>query len=358
MEPFRRARGHARNLHMQPNWLARQLIRNLYLPLKVAKWAPGAIGAYAYGKYYGTGKTKRVSRSYGRMGSRRKALMYSKPKTKIQRLDKKVKRLQQYSAANMGTLTYRSTGSVSLQAAVAVSNDFTVGQSTLALIETVLAQLRYYNPSAPANLTTADFTTGTYQKEVLLRSASTVLYIVNNNQVPVQVSVYTCSVKRDTNFTVESIFGAIDSDMSNVTTTSPFLYPSDIPAIDDLWTINKTTKCILQPGRNKVLIMSSNKMVNYDPSLSDSHNLQNQKAFDSKQFYIRINGVLAHDSAADEQAFINAGVDIRWKTTYKVQYNAGANIKFVFVDDNMNSSFTNGGQVSNKPVSGQQQYSV
>lgn len=228
--------------------------------------------------------------------------------------------------------------------------------STVTTIESVLANLRYYNPSAPATLTTASGTTGTYQKEFLIKRNYAKFFCRNNYQVPCEVSLYLVVPKEDTSITPLTAFQNGLADVGNPSSTSPLVYPSDSPQFMDLWKIVKTKKAYLLPGKS-CQITHSTKSFQYDPSLVDSHSLTYQSRYGSMAILVRVEGPLGHDTTANEQGSLVATLDYQIEKVIEIKYSAGADIKYIISNDNSNT-FTNGGVVSNMPVSDNQQYSI
>jgi len=134
------------------------------------------------------------------------------------------------------------------------------------------------------------------------------------------------------------------------------VYLTDSPQFQELWSVGKSMSKTLQSGQECTMVHTCKKF-NYNPSVSDSHTSNFQKSFDGSYLVVRVEGVLGHDTSADEQGTLQAGVDVQIDTTWKVLYPAGADIKYIFVADD-SSSFTNGGVCANKPLSDNQGYTV
>lgn len=226
-------------------------------------------------------------------------------------------------------------------------------------MEAVLAQLRYYDPSAPSALVQADGATGTYQKEFLFSKMYSMIRFINNYQVPLRIVGYVCRVKSDTSISPSTAFTNGLADVGNPSSTSPLVYPSDSPQLADLWTVKKKLDKTLLPGQQCSMIHNHEKEVQYDPSLYDSHSLEFQKKYGGASFLWKVEGIVGHDSVVTtEQTNLEARVDWEQIITYNVRYPAGADIKYIYIDDNADASFTNGGLVSNCPVSDNQGYSL
>lgn len=226
----------------------------------------------------------------------------------------------------------------------------------MAAYESVLGQLRFFNPSAPGTLITASGATGTYYRNFLFKSVRSTHTVSNNYQIPCKVTIYYCTVKDDTNINPITAFTDGIADASNAAATSVAISLKDSDEFNDLWRIAKQKTMVLQPGKTMSCTYGFNNML-YSPATYDSHTSSYQRRF--KCFYVicRVQGILAHDSAANEVGLCNGGVDVLWNTTYKVQYDAGGDINYLYVSENQDS-FTNGPLVSSKPVADNINFSI
>lgn len=226
----------------------------------------------------------------------------------------------------------------------------------MAAFEAVLGQLRFFNPAVPGTLTTADGSTGTYYREYLFKSIVSTHTVKNNYQIPCKVTLYYCCPRTDTNIGPITAFTDGITDTSNASSTSLFIGLKDSDEFRDLWRVAKQKTKLLLPGRQFSLTHSIKNML-YSPATYDSHAVSYQTRF--KCFYVicRVEGIPAHDSAANEVGYTNGGVDVVWKTNYKVQYDAGGDINYLYVSENQDS-FTNGPLVSSMPVADNINYSV
>lgn len=312
-------------------------------------------GAYNLYKYFkGKGNSHQQSVVKANNAYKRKKTKASyKPRKGLKNQVRELKRLAE---SDMGTLTYRERYTSQILSSVNTAATSVIDGNSLTIIERVIAQLRYYDPAAPAALVTADGTTGTYQKEFYVKKCFHKLKLMNNYQVPCEVALYVCRVKDDTSQTPKQSWTNGLADQSNVNDTSMIVYPTDSGMFNDLWSIALSKKLILQPG-DSTAVSFATKPFQYDPSISDSHALTYQTRVKSYSFMIVVKGLYGHDTAVAEVGALQAGVDTVVTRSYEVRYSAGADIKYVYCVDN-SDTFTNGGVVSNKPVSDNQGYSV
>lgn len=302
-------------------------------------------------------EAKSAVRAYKRKKAVVKAVSkYAKKQTPYNKLKHQVRDISRRQKDGVGTLVYRS-----VSAGVQISNANTAGNETMTLntttdLETVLAQLRYYNPSSPATLVTADFTSGTFAKSVLFKYSSAKVTCRNNYQVPCNVRCWVLTVKTDTSISPETAWANGVADQSNGSINDIHMYPSDSPQFSDFWKIDKEYEFYLNPGQQKNFSINS-RNVDYDPSVTDSQTATYQKANRCRALMFNVSGAIAHDSVAAQYGCIGCGVDFLIKKTYIVEYEAGANIKYVYLLNSLDS-FTNGALVSNKAVADNQAYSV
>ena len=287
-------------------------------------------------------------------------LRLRKPKTKLQRVQNDIKKLKRFDKAGMGTHIHRQLEAKQL---IALLNEQGVGVygngGYISQLETVLANLQYFNPAVPGTLTTADLSAGTYSKNIDFKSISTKIDVRNNYQTALDYTIYLCKVRDDTSTSPFTAYTSGLSDGGNLSSVTDLgQYPTDYNLVTDLWHLKVAKKGRLQPGQ-EVTCSHSEVNIEYDPSTADTQSLNYQKEYKAYMFMVVIKGVLGHDTAvANEVTTLSCGVDIGSTITYVIQYNAGANIKRIHVGNSMDNAFTNGGVASNKPASDNQGYSV
>lgn len=331
----------------------------------LAPFAAYAANRFGFGRSSagssGAGSVRQAARQavkgvrYGKK-FRREVAKAAKKEKPFNKLKKQVKTLSKAQKAGMGQLIYRIT-----EGASQISNANTQGNESFSLnttteIETVLGQLRYYDPAAPTTLVTADFTTGSYSKDILIKSSYMKIHVRNNYQTPCVVRAYLLSVKTDGSINPESAWTNGMSDISNGTINQLGIYPTDSPQFNDLFKIDKELTLRLRPGAERTVSVSA-RNVTYNPSIVDSQTDTNQRACRTRWIMFSVMGVIAHDSSAAQYGAIGVGVDFMVHKTYKVEYNAGADIKYIYLSDGLDA-FTNGALVSNAPISDNQGYSL
>lgn len=317
------------------------------------KYGVPAISSYIAGRYSGKTVAPVPVVNVKKGSIRARPVRKSFPK----KINKQIKELKRLTESDMGTLIYRACVVGAGGVSVNTSGTATALDVSVSNLETVLAQLRYYNPSVPGTLTTADGAAGTFQKDFLFNKLSMKVLFRNNYQIPCKVRIFVCQPKEDTSISPVTAFTNGLTDIGAPSSGAPNVYLTDSVQFSDLWKIVASKKAVLEPGR-EVTISHSVKPFHYDPSLVDSHSQSYQNRFASTVIIYRLEGVLSHDSAVStEHGTSQARLDIRSDVTYEVRYSAGADIKYLVLVNDMDTP-TNGFVCSNKPVADNQAYSV
>jgi hypothetical protein len=218
-------------------------------------------------------------------------------------------------------------------------------------IEGVLANLKYYDPSNPSVLLSADGAAGTFQKKFLI-NIYTKLTMYNHRQVPVEVYVRCYVPKEDTNTLPHTRFTQGLVDVGNPAAASTLIYPSDSPMLTRFYHSTGGFTCWLMPGKKKELSFS--KKINYDPSARDEHSFTYQASEGCHFYFIMIKGPLSQDTlVTTEVGRGEAGVSYELSRKYVTTYDAGADIKTITLNDG-SSAFTNAATVVNKPEASRQ----
>lgn len=327
--------------------------------------AIGAGAATAYGARRAlTGKStyvrgKRKSNPSSGYPTKRRRISYTKRRSSAyDRVVKEIMSLKRIQEQNTATLVYRDRELNQLVCTTGVQNSITRGAVNLTVLEEALAQLRYYDPTAPTSLVTADGASGSYMKEFLFTRCSYTMSVRNNYQVPVEVRMYACRVRADTSQTPLSAWSAGMTDISNVDITDLNAYPTDSALFQELWKVEKRLVKVLNPGEMCSLRINSPEQFFYDPSNADTHSLEYQIKHHGSEMLVVVKGIQGHDTTAAQLGHLPAGIDISAVREFEVKYDGGGNFRYMYSTGNGVTSFTNAGVVSNMPVSDNQSYSV
>lgn len=283
---------------------------------------------------------------------KRKAPAYKQ----VSGLKKQVQQLSKIAKADQGTLIYRTRKTSEQIALMSEQSCVHYPINNVTSIELALAQLRYYDPSAPATLLTADGASGTYSKDFLFKPVYGKIQIRNNYKVPCRVTVYVVEVKNDTGIDPVTAWTNGLADVGGPSSVNPMTYLTDSHQFLDLWKIASTKSYEIPPG-NEISCSHSSKSFSYDPSIYDSHNLLYQRAQGAFSFVVKLQGVLCHEPVTDNQGFSKSGIDVAYYSITTISYNAGADIKTIILSDTIGLVTTNA-VVSNPSVVTNQSYNL
>lgn len=334
-----------------------------YGPYARAKMASAAIttAVAATRKYFRKKRTvaptvkqaaKRQPRGYNKNIYRKRNVPIE---TQIKKLTKKVSALSKDSTAK-AELIFKYRNTARCLAAVNQQTHLGVDGNSINNYESVLAQLRFFDSATPGTLVQASGVAGTYNTTYHFKSVYATGMATNNYQVPCVCTLYWLCPKDDTTIDPVTAFTNGLADIGNPSSSSQMVYLSMSPQFGELWKICSSVKRTLMPGQS----ITSNfavKDVYYNPSVVDSQTQTYQRKYKCFALVCRVDGVLAHDTSADQQGFSQGGVDIMYQCNYKVHYDAGGDLTYVYLQDN-SDTFTNGAVISSKPVSDNIGYSV
>lgn len=253
--------------------------------------------------------------------------------------------------------TRKQLASGRVLASVGLCNHALLNAYTLSNLEANMSALRYYNPSAPATLVTADASTGTYSRDVMIKYIYSKMEFKNNYQSPVHLKVYLCKVKGHTADDPLTLLTNNDQVISYSGITDPQVYLTEIENIRQVWNVDCVVDKILLNGQT-ASCSHSEKDIQYDPSHGDEDSTAYQKHIKSFCWIMRVEGVLGHDTSLDQQTTLQAGIDYQNQKVIKFEYEAGINLNDIHVTDSRDSAFTNGGVTGTYSVPDNIGYSV
>jgi hypothetical protein len=294
-------------------------------------------------------KTAKRSKKYTRSRYKRKRNV---GKGKSVTLKRKVARLTKFMNQQRAVHTHRQrvTAKYACGTKVASVSSTDIG-GKISDIETAMANLRYYDPGTNT-LITADAASGTYNRDISV-SIYRKFVLKNNYLVPVNLQVFSCIPRDTTNVGPLSLYNSGMQDQGNPGTTSALCYVSDCEDLKHVYNVKALINRVVMPGGTATCRVST-PMFSYTIATNDAHNNSYQKAQGGHVFLIRVTGTLGHDTVVTaEQGLVTAGVDAMLDVTYKFNYDAGKDLNDVSVND-ASDTFTNGGQVGNRPTAAQQ----
>lgn len=305
-----------------------------------------------------TYRRRRVSRSskrktYKGTRSRKPKKSYARKRTSLK---KEVKLIKRQLNADSARHVYKGLNAYLLNFALNNSNYQTFDVVTGSLIETYMANLRYYDPSTPGTLVTAAGATGAYSRELHFKNVHGMLEIRNNYQTPCKVKVYLVQPKGDTNISPTTYYNNSIADQligGAGTIVTNGIYPTDLNAFTAQWRC-KCIKDVNLDAGSTVVVTHNSGSFKYDPSLFDSHALEYQNKFKAFAFFVRVEGVIGHDTILGQYTTISGGVDIATSVRAEILYDAGINLDDIYLSNSRATAFTNAGVVTNKPIADNQ----
>lgn len=269
-------------------------------------------------------------------------------------LKKQLKEVKRLAESDMGTHIHRIREITEQNSGDNLQNVSFHSAFDADLCKTVVAQLRYYNPTSPSTLTVADSGAATYQREFYFKRSHSRITLRNNYRVPCLATVYECRPRADTDIDPNTVMSSGLADLSNVSNNSPLVFPHDVIALTDLWRVKRRKRVLLDAGKQCSVSMAAGPY-QFDPSLFQLHDLKYMTRFKAGTWLVIIQGVPAHGTSTDVQGIAQSGVEVMVDNTYRVKYPAGADIQFVFITDN-SDSFSSAAVVTNKPISSNQSF--
>lgn len=335
------------------------------------RYANLAVGAYnAYNRYGGSvrsaantvsGYVRPRTAPSRRMAPKRlvvktnptthkKKLVRKPTKTKV--LSKKISKLVQQCNVDTGTFTHRYRSAGTLASAVQVANQISVNGCTTTEVDTQLSHLQYYDIDNPGVLKTVDGRIGTFQKQFNFTTIGSKITIKNNYKVPCKVELFLCEPKVDTSITAKLAFETGITDVTDSASTSPQVHVTDSQFFMDTWKIVRSKTKILKAGAEIVESVYYKDFI-YDPSQHDAHALFYQKSHHSHQWFIRIQGILSHDSVTADMVGIGpAKIDYQLDQKWVIKYPAGGDLNRILCTD-VTSAIVNDANISQLTISQQ-----
>lgn len=289
-------------------------------------------------------------------------LTETKPKGK-KPLAKEVSALKKDFKKGQSIYTYKAYGSTDLASAVASMAQTSVAGFNVSQMQTALTTVPIYDPSTNDTVP-EDFSSGTYNRELNIKSITSGLTVRNNYQVPCDVRIYLLKAKTQSTTAPTTLYSDGIADQYRTTgdvapaSTFPDIYPTEIDMLTSQFTIKLLKHKFLEAGQ-QISASHSEKDISFNPAVYDTTSLNYSRQYKTFVFLVRIQGAIAHDTVADQQGITPCQVDIEHYKILKLMYDAGGvKLNDYFITDSRASTFTNSGVLSNKPVADNQAYSV
>lgn len=317
--------------------------RRSYALSRYRSYAPYARAAYTvarrlFNNYGRRMVRRRAAPAPRRTYKRRRPTRRRKTKRRKTSTRKKIRNLERKVNADIATHTNRIETPSAVKLAAENTSQFAIVGSMYSKtdVEALLSTLRYYDPNTPSTLVTADGSTGSYNRSFYFASLWSSLYIANNYEVPVDVTIYCITPKSDTNGDPVTTFqnGISDQAAATITATDTLIYPTDIDDFKHLFKIKACKKVRLIAGQSYTMF-NRFKAFNYDPSLADEHTDAAQSRFRSHWYCLRVQGVLGHEISSTPRAYCRGGVDTVMKAKTVIKYDAGVKLNDFTTNSNM-----------------------
>lgn len=276
--------------------------------------------------------------------------------TTVKTLAKRVTKLSKSVETGLADLTHRklSLGTFStavgkqLTASVTINNQGAVNDS--------LSAVPYFDSSTNTIVTIdASDNASTYQRSYLFKYQSVRVKLTNNYTTPCTVDARLVVPTHDTSVTPISAYLAGLIDVGSPDPDGLLTLLSDSQVYNDMWKSQVGKKATIQPGETLVLFAPLGAM-NFEIQTAEADSLQFRKDEKPMALMIRLQGPVGHDSVDSTQlSYLKASLQYEIEVIRKIEYQAGLSIKrFIAVEDNIQTAFTNQGQVAQKPVGGLQ----
>lgn len=306
----------------------------------------GALGVATLMRMFRREQRRRERGVERQLAPKKRKLIKAPPKTKDEAQDRAIKDIKTRINLDTGTHVHRIRACVQQLATVNEATYRDLGVNDASNIEDVLSNLKYYDPSTPATLLTADGAVGTFSKSFHFTSIHNKFTVRNNFISPVNVRIYYVAPKSDTSILPSTAFTNGLADVGSPSATSPLTYLTDSPVFNKLWKIVKSQKATLQGGQTRTMSHTI-KDIKYDPAYNDSHTSSYKPIDGALRIIVRVTGAVGH--TATTVGHLACGVDITSDTVYTVKYQAGADLYQITLSDT-SGAVTTASLFTDKPV--------
>lgn len=304
-----------------------------------------------YKKYYYSAAAAAAAYGAKRFSNYKKSWKSSaKPKTTTKTLAKAVRKIRTQVKSTTSTLTVRRRDTYVHLVPTNQSFHRHYNVNNTPNMEECLSTVPYFDVGTGA-IVQKDLRDDQFQRGILFKTIYSDIRCVNNYKVPVNLRIYCCTPKIDTDINPDfAITNGIGDQMDSVQSLSTQLFPTDVTQFKDLWVIRKTKKIRLRPGAVCVMNHSVSD-VSYDTSFVDDSSNDYQKTNKNFTWLVRAEGPIAHGAVEPPVAVgaSNAGVDVCVDTKFVLNYDGGLQgaQRYRFID---NSDDVSAGVVTNMPT--------
>lgn len=308
--------------------------------------AMGALGVATLMRMFRREQRRREIRVERQLAPKKRKLIKAPPKTKDEAQDRAIKDIKTRINLDTGTHVHRLRSCTQQLVGVNASVYRDIGINDATALETVLGNLKYYDPSNPGTLLNADGATGTFSKTFHFTTIHNKFTIRNNFISPVQVRMFYVVPKSDTSKLPSTAYTDGLGDVGTPSSTSTLVYLTDSPVFNKLWKIVKSQNVTLQGGQSKVMSYTM-KDIKYDPAYNDAHTSSYKPIDGALRVILRLTGVVGHTTTT--VGHLAGGVDITYDTVWTVKYQAGADLYQITVNDG-SGAVTTASVFTDKPI--------
>jgi len=297
-----------------------------------------------------TTMNKKRKRTTGTTKSRKKTKK-TQPKATVDKMqNKQIRNIQKQLKTDTSTKIRRGVVYDSILTSRNQSQFFALPLFTKNDYEAAITNLKYFDPSNPGTLLTANGNTGTYQRNFNFVKGYAKINLRNNYEVPVRVRLYHLRCAEDTTINPQTRFTQGLADVGITNANGINVYPTDSHEFMNSWPIVTSKMRTLTPGKT-VSMIATFKDVHFNPADLDERNLTYQRGFKTQAFGIRIVGVQGHaqvgDPSVDQHGSTQCGVDYELVSTLECKYDGGND--HIDIEVSQDSTLTAPGYVSAAP---------
>lgn len=199
-----------------------------------------------------------------------------------------------------------------------------ISGGTLTGLHNATDEIRFFDPSNPATLITADASIASYAQEIEFMNINSRLEFRNNYMTDCHISVYKCTPKYATNdnphVTITDALADQQISGTNPIESNLGFYPTDYELFRDRWTIKETKTTLLRAGQSLNCSYNTGKFC-FKPNEAD-HDGDSFRKNSSFAYLVHIHGAPAHENSAT-QGRATCGVDWVHTMRFKIEYDSG-----------------------------------
>lgn len=280
----------------------------------------------------------------------------SKP-SEVKRMKASIKRLEKASCCDLSTARYyTNTTPVNNVSAIGETGYTQIDNFAIGEVEDMVSALRFFDPSAPATLVTANTTLGNYNRDISIKGMESTLVLSTELTFPVEVEVYCCHPKAPLmSSPYDSVTSGLTAQGCSVH-TSPLVYPQMSDTFRENWRVSKVVKKTLLPGTVLEVTISDKKEFSFNTQSIISGGDHSQPRIHTSWFLIRYVGRLARGPLDIDPVTIYRSKIVSYvKRKAIIQYDAGGvKLNDLQVTDSFGSTLSASSFTSNpyRPTAG------